>query len=112
MTSFEKEELIGESGDCASCGSLAVKYWIGEVGLCSYCYENLGTHIDMFSERLLGVIIDIEATIKVLKGSFASPTTKTQLLLCLHKIEEAKQLLKDENTKEAKELADVSEEED
>lgn len=98
VCNFDTQDLPGEVAKCEGCGSFEVKHSMGKVALCNACYEAMYMTEDMVNSRLLGILIEVESSIGILRSSFASPTTKKCLDIAIEKIEEGKLLLKEEDT--------------
>lgn len=112
MTQFDTTELPGEVAKCLVCGSFEVKVIVGETSFCTSCYDKLDDDQDKEKERLLGILIELEDTLFVLKSGTTDVLSTRCLSDGLKIIEEGKTILRVGYTNEAKELADVSKEKD
>jgi hypothetical protein len=100
---------------CTGCGSLIANMVWGGMALCDTCYEEFSTEDPKehkTDERLLGIVLECEAVMKFVQNEIIATNVKMKIEDMLEILEEAKALLSDTGTGEAKEIVDVSEKED
>lgn len=114
MSNFTTTPLEGGSQACYGCGSFDIEHNWGGAPLCANCYQEVtDTTVGNVEsdERLLGLILECECILDVLNKEVFTPVKHEMLYSLQDKVIEAKKILSVTGTGEAKELADVSEEE-